>query len=270
MNLILFDEDELADGIPCDDARMVHVTKILRLNVDDEFLAGIVGGQIGHASLISRKMNRWKIRFNPVRDSTGTYPVTVLLGCPRPPVARRLLKDLSTLGVGKIIICSTDLNEKSYLSSRLWRDGLYKFALLEGAMQGGVTHLPSVTIKKNLSSSLKVLPEGKNNQLIALDNNQRAIPLSGMAADFRQVVLAVGPERGWTDRERGILEGTGFTLIQLGKRILRTETACSVGVGLVLEQMGVYSTSTDSLHQTGFQPHIQSRNEGMTGVNTWR
>ncbi len=257
MNLILFDEDELADGIPCDDVRMVHIMKILKLNVDDEFLAGIVGGQVGYASLISRKMNRWRIRFNPVRDSTGTYPVTVLLGCPRPPVARRLLKDLSTLGVREIILCSTDLNEKSYLSSRLWRDELYRSALLEGAMQGAVTHLPSVIIRKNLNSSLNVLPKGRNIRLIALDNSQKAMSLSGMAADFRQVVLAVGPERGWSDREREILEGTGFTLIQLGRRILRTETACLVGVGLVLEQMGIYSSSP--LHQTGSQPHIQFR-----------
>src|SRR5690606_4943433 len=39
------------------------------------------------------------------------------------------------------------------------------------------------------------------------------------------VVIAIGPEGGWSPRDRQLLRTAGFTGLQLGPRILRTETA---------------------------------------------
>jgi 16S rRNA (uracil1498-N3)-methyltransferase len=38
-------------------------------------------------------------------------------------------------------------------------------------------------------------------------------------------VLAVGPEGGWSPRDRGLLAQAGFEGLRLGPRVLRTETA---------------------------------------------
>lgn len=37
--------------------------------------------------------------------------------------------------------------------------------------------------------------------------------------------LFVGPEGGWSEKERALFEGSGYTRVQFGNRILRTETA---------------------------------------------
>jgi RsmE family RNA methyltransferase len=55
---------------------------------------------------------------------------------------------------------------------------------------------------------------------------------------MRSLVLAIGPERGWSDRERGLLEGEGFSRLSLGSRALRTETACIAAVVLAQEKLG--------------------------------
>jgi len=47
---------------------------------------------------------------------------------------------------------------------------------------------------------------------------------SGRGAEGR-LVLAVGPEGGWTDEEVALLEAKGFERQSLGPRILRTDTA---------------------------------------------
>jgi 16S rRNA (uracil1498-N3)-methyltransferase len=39
------------------------------------------------------------------------------------------------------------------------------------------------------------------------------------------LILAVGPEGGWDDKEEGAAKSAGFGLICLGQRVLRTETA---------------------------------------------
>jgi RsmE family RNA methyltransferase len=51
------------------------------------------------------------------------------------------------------------------------------------------------------------------------------------------VLLAIGPEGGWNDFERGLLEGHGFTPVGLGSRTLRTDTACIALLALVHEAL---------------------------------
>ena len=53
------------------------------------------------------------------------------------------------------------------------------------------------------------------------------------------VVAAIGSERGWTDKERDLLESSGFTLCSMGNRVLRTETATTVASSIILDGMGV-------------------------------
>lgn len=240
MNLILFEQDELEEFLPFDDPRAVHITTVLGLKEGEPFAAGIVSGQRGSASLASRCPRGWRIQFVPVAESPPAYPITVVLGCPRPPVARRLLKDLSTLGVREIRVCSTELNEKSYLSAKLWRGDLWRKALLEGGMQGVSTLIPAVRTAVGLSRALEGLPVGDSTERIAFDCDGAASPLAKSGANGRDAILAIGPERGWTDKERELLIAHGFTLTRLGRRILRTETACTVGVGLILGRWGIY------------------------------
>lgn len=238
MNLILFDEDELAADLSYDDPRAVHIRNILKLNEGNDFTAGIIGGRIGLGRLITRGSEGWKWTFIPIEDPPPLQPLTLILGCPRPPVARRLLKDMSSIGVREIRICSTDLNEKSYLTSKLWRDGLWRNAVIEGAVQGVSTLLPAVRTGTNLERALEDLPTDE--ALIALDNEDGLSSFGKWKVNINEAVLAVGPERGWSDRERGVLDSRGFIRLHLGRRILRTETACSVGAGLLLSAMGYF------------------------------
>jgi 16S rRNA (uracil1498-N3)-methyltransferase len=46
--------------------------------------------------------------------------------------------------------------------------------------------------------------------------------------------LLVGPEGGWSDRERGELRAAGWRVVRLGARVLRAETAAVVGAAALL------------------------------------
>ena len=52
-------------------------------------------------------------------------------------------------------------------------------------------------------------------------------------AMHRAVLLAVGPEGGWTPFELELLAQHGFEAVSWGPRALRTDTACAVLLGLV-------------------------------------
>lgn len=46
--------------------------------------------------------------------------------------------------------------------------------------------------------------------------------------------LLIGPEGGWSDRERETLRAAGWSAVSLGPRVLRAETAAVVGAAMVL------------------------------------
>ncbi|PIE05178.1 MAG: 16S rRNA methyltransferase [Spirochaetales bacterium] len=248
MNLILFEPEEIGRTLPETDERLRHLFNVLKIQPGDYFRAGITSGPLGQARLLQKTRSGWKWEFRQIsRSPAPLRPLTLILGCPRPPTARRLLKDCCSLGIREIHVCGTDLNEKSYMGSRLWRDGLWEKALRDGAMQGGSTLLPKVVQQASLPAALRELDSFSGEEVlrIALDNEEDAqswITWKTAHADFRadSAVLAVGPERGWSGRERNILDRHEFTRLHLGERILRTETACILGAGLLLDTLEGY------------------------------
>jgi RsmE family RNA methyltransferase len=65
-----------------------------------------------------------------------------------------------------------------------------------------------------------------------------SLRLSDMNHIHEPCALALGSERGWTDHEVSCLENRGFDIRNLGNRILKTETAVTVSVAIILSKLG--------------------------------
>ncbi|MCL2599611.1 MAG: 16S rRNA (uracil(1498)-N(3))-methyltransferase [Treponema sp.] len=242
MNLILFEEPELGRPLPKRDERAVHLVKVLRKKAGDDFDAGIFGVGIGKGR-IEKIDADGSIVFSldiypppPLR-----LPVRIAVGFPRPIQIRRLLRDLSSLGVEAIDLVGTDLGEKSYRDTKLLEDGGARAALLEGAVQSRDVTIPRLGVFAGLDKWLgDVSPKSGGALLVAADNVRPAGSMSQMDGSGGNggAILAIGPERGWSDRERGLLESAGFLRLSMGSRALRTETACVAAAVLTLEKIG--------------------------------
>jgi RsmE family RNA methyltransferase len=172
------------------------------------------------------------------------------VGFPRPIQLRRLLRDLSNLGVGEIDLLGTELGEKSYRETKLLSDGGARSALIEGAVQARDTLLPRLSNYESPEAWLRerpwdrfspgiAAPGGRASPiLIAADNVRPEGSLALFPSVRGAMVVAVGSERGWSDKERDALEEAGFTRLSLGSRALRTETACVAAAVLAMEKMG--------------------------------
>ncbi|NLZ77843.1 MAG: 16S rRNA (uracil(1498)-N(3))-methyltransferase [Spirochaetales bacterium] len=234
MNIVLFETLEARNILAPDDYRAGHIKKILKLKEGDSFKAGVVDVSTG-VSTITR-VGKKGIEFTYVEEkpAESLYPITLLVGMVRPISMRRILREAVSLGVGRLILVPTDTGEKSYVQAGLYTSGEYRSILLDGAMQSGQCRLPEVVFTASLDEEYPY--EGVR---IALDNIEGSISLDHVETDPEQgVTLAVGPERGFSDRERILLRERGFILATFGNRILRTETICSAAVRVLLSRLG--------------------------------
>jgi RsmE family RNA methyltransferase len=250
MNLILFEEYELGKPLPRRDERTVHLLKVLHKKPGDSFEAGILGGGRGTGRIEKTGLDgSLFVSLHIEEEAPPRLPLRVAAGFVRPIQVRRLLRDLSNLGIGAIDLVGTDLGEKSYQDTKLMQDGGARAALIEGAMQSRDTTIPSLTVFPSLDAWLDERPweaaeRGRGTGprtvplLVAADNVRPEGAMARISPTRRPVVLAVGSERGWSDRERDALEAAGFTRLSLGGRALRTETACLAAAVLALEKIG--------------------------------
>ena len=232
MNLVLITEPEVSAGLPLADARTSHLLGTVGLRVGQTFHVGIAGGLRGLATVATTAP---VLRFSVVWEKSvqARLPLTVLIGLPRPQTAKKVLHDLASLGAARLIFFEADKGDPGYLASSLWKDHEYLEHLRKGTEQACSSLVPTVDRVASLAEALAQLPaEGWK---VALDPYKatgalgESPPSSAPAA-----ILAIGPERGWSDKERALLRDQGFSLHHLGDRILRVEAACLVGGGLML------------------------------------
>ena len=232
MNIILFEKGE--SFFPSGDERYQHIKKVLRLGAGDSFRGGIVNGMAGTAHIDSMDGKGIHFSFSAEEDASMLYPLTLIVAQVRPICMRRILREAVSLGVSKLILPVTDLGEKSYLSASLYTEGEYRKILLDGAMQSGKTGVSETVLVKNVEEAVRY---SDGDVSILLDNVLPSAPLSSMDLAGKRITLAIGPERGWSDRERNVFLSSSFRPASLGDRILRTETAAVSSVAIALAGM---------------------------------
>lgn len=237
MNIILFDELPAGMVLENDDFRAEHIRKVLRLQVGDSFSMGIVNGPSGIATIEAMDSTGITLGWEPQESRSELHRVTLLVAQVRPICMKRILREAVSLGVAELLVVGADTAERSYADAKLWSTGEYRKYLLDGAMQSGQTGMPSFRLVESVGSALEDSDKWKTR--ILMDNVLAGEPLPLMEYPESPLVVAVGPERGWTERERILFLEHGFVPKSMGSRILRTETACSAALAIVLGRMGL-------------------------------
>lgn len=237
MNIVLFEPGETSMPLPRTDRRAQHVVEVLRCGVGDTFDAGLIDGPRGTATLASRDEASLRLDFAWGNEPPPLDPITLVVGLPRPQTARKILGEATALGVGAMHFVTSRRGEASYARSKLWTTDEWRRHLIDGAAQAFTTRLPTLTAGRPLAEVLDGVPG--ESCCLALDNYEAAGPLFG-ATISTPVVLALGPERGWSAEERDLLRGRRFEMVHLGERVLRVETACVAAVALVKARLGLF------------------------------
>ncbi len=235
MNVILL---PYGTQIICHQEQVRHIKEVLKSKVGDTLNVGWLGGNLGRATIV--KIDSDHIILDEIildRKPPSKLNLTVVLALPRPKVLRRLIMDMTALGVNQIIIVNSYRTQKSYWQSPLL-ERIDEF-VFEGLQQAIDTVPPTITFQKRFKPFVEdafpaLLADGKG--LVAHPYAAQSFKgyleaLKSQKHYTMPEVLCVGAEGGWIDYEVDLLCKQGCQAVSLGERILRTETVVSVLLG---------------------------------------
>ena len=147
-----------------------------------------------------------------------------------------IIQKATELGVAAIVPVITArtiirIEEKEEKKLERW-----KKIIREAAKQSHVSFLPSIMYPVKLD---KLIRECNEEKKLLLSENQGKllrdilIPGSRKGEPPSSVLLLVGPEGGWTDKEERFILDHGFEAVSLGNQILRTETAALSSLAMI-------------------------------------
>jgi len=238
MNLILFENDELSLPLKHDDQRARHILTILHRQPGQTFDCGIVDGPTGKGTIRSNTADGITLDFAWGEIPRPLPQLWLLCALARPQTVRKILGETPTMGATRLAFFSSARGEPSYAQSQLWRSGEIRRHLISAAQQAFCTRLADVSLKTSLQESLNQLDQATSR--LAFDNYAPTRATTSPAFKSTPVVLAIGPERGWSDGEREQLRVAGYSLVNLGSRVLRAETACVAALAVTKTKLGLW------------------------------
>ena len=211
--------------------RLKHAREVLRARVGARVKVGMLGGLRGRAEVVS--VDELELRLQVVLDEPPPprAGVDLVLAMPRPKQLKRVLAAAASLGIGKIVLLNAAKVEPSYFDSKVldpkFLDGLLRL----GLEQARDTVAPLILVRERF----RPFVEDELDPLFVqarrwLAHGEASLPLPRRAAGER-VVLAIGPEGGWTPFELELLQQRRFVPVTLGERPLRVEVAMPALVG---------------------------------------
>jgi RsmE family RNA methyltransferase len=232
MNIILAETAELVDRqLTLTDYRAEHIVKVLRAEIGDRLRVGLINGMRGYGTIVAlQKKFPFSVSLDvDLSEPPGALPsLDLILALPRPIMLKRVLSQVTALGVGTIHLINANRVEKSFWGAGLLQPQEYRQHLLHGLEQAVDTRLPEI----RLHTKFKPFVEDFCPSLVG---DYRYLLLADPAGEHRlvnvvgeksgRILLAVGPEGGWIPYELQKFREQGFLSCSIGERILKVDTA---------------------------------------------
>jgi RsmE family RNA methyltransferase len=235
VNLLLVEPGELRSDGTCtiSDRRTHHLRTIVGVEVGSTIRAGLLGGAMGTGEVIADDGQAMTFRLALRGSPPAPLDVELVLAVPRPKVITRTIEIAASFAVRRIDLTNAWRVDKSYLSSPRLAPGALALAARFGAEQGATTHLPDIVVHDRMMELLDDrFPTATTAMRVIA--HPAAPAIESVITERGPVVIAIGPEGGWIERELDTFVARGFRPVSLGTPILRVEAAVASALGQLL------------------------------------
>jgi 16S rRNA (uracil1498-N3)-methyltransferase len=241
----------IADEVHGDTAALigkhaVHLSRVLRAQVGQEFDIA-TGHSVREGKISSVSDNRVEFALGPELTAKPPLKLTLLLSVFKFDRMEWAIEKCTEIGITCMVPLIARRTDSHLASAALKRRERWQRIARQASEQARRFAPPEIGIPlrfKDLDRPELAIPKKISNdgevQKIVLAESESESTLGEIlrrqpASATAEIILAVGPEGGWTDDELAWFRQSGWKAASLGENILRAETAAIVATALVLD-----------------------------------
>lgn len=209
-----------------------HLLRVLRLKVGDAVIVFDGMGNEFLAEILAATKQQVQISTLKSRPFLPESPLHIHLGqaISRGEKMDYTIQKAVELGVSTITPLFTERSGVKLAAERVdTKLAHWQQIVISACEQSGRSYLPAITPPQQISTWLAQRQEKCKLMLHPYAEKH----LKNIAPPDREICLLMGPEGGFSDEEVNLAERAGFEAINLGPRILRTETAAPAVISIV-------------------------------------
>ena len=208
-----------------------HLTRVLRVEMGQRF--EISDGQRLYLGEVIEARKR-SVRFRVVESLDVEEPavrITLLASLIKFERFEWMIEKATELGVAAIVPVQAERSESGLEKAAVKRIERWSKIARSASQQSRRVHLPEIGQPLLLREAARTEAASR----FYLEETPGCPMLLNLAAQQAAGTIAVlvGPEGGWTKRERGELVAAGWIAASLGPQILRTETAAIAALAVL-------------------------------------
>jgi 16S rRNA (uracil1498-N3)-methyltransferase len=204
-----------------------HLASVLRARVGQEFDIA-TGDRVRRGKITHVGDDRVEFELGEDVPAPPAADITIVLAIFKFDRLEWAIEKLTELGIARIVPLIAKRTEAHLAKAAVKRAERWRRIAHEAAQQSRRTAPPEIGPPTKLKNALE-LP-GKRLVLSEFGGE----PLFSASPGSGPLVLAIGPEGGWTEDELRAFEQAGWTAASLGPTILRAETAAIAAAAVAL------------------------------------
>lgn len=210
-----------------------HLFRVLRAKVGQEFDVA-ADGVLRSAKVVSATHEQVEFELGAEVESAALPQITVYLSIFKFDRMEWALEKLTELGVGRVVPMIAQRTEEYLAKAAAKRVERWRKIVREASQQARRVAPPEIAEPVTLKKAI----EKEQGSRIVLAETEGQTSLKALLAQCTPpLVLAFGPEGGWSETELEIFNASGWKPASLGHTILRAETAAIAAVAVAMAEM---------------------------------
>ena len=229
----------VGSNVALPESAAAHLVRVLRLQQGD---ACVLFNGDGHdyaarLSSVGKREVLADIESAQALANESPLHLTLVQGIARGEKMDLILQKATELGVAAIIPVMAERTEVKLDAERTAkRMAHWRSVVISACEQSGRAFLPTLAAPLNLAQGAATI--AADCVKLTLDPQGEDSLATLHAPATHRAAVAIGPEGGWSPRDRETLKQAGFTGLRLGPRILRTETAGLAAIAALQSRFG--------------------------------
>ncbi|MGO9646467.1 MAG: RsmE family RNA methyltransferase [Terriglobales bacterium] len=228
----------IADEVSGNHAALVgphaeHLSRVLRARVGQEFDIA-TGGEVRRGRITRIEPDRVELELGEIVPVSSSPQVTLALSIFKFDRMEWAIEKCTELGVASIVPVIARRTESHLATAAAKRVERWQRIVRQAAEQSRRNSPPEVSQPIKLKDAL-ALPGSTR---IVLSESEKDVMLKdSLQSTVSDVILALGPEGGWTASELDQFRDAGWSSASLGDTILRAETAAIAATAVVFSEL---------------------------------